>query len=322
MDHEPSEKGDGVPEMGASGPAHEAAGPAVPTSAASRVILSGAGVVLTGFVLVQAPILWSEIQGLRRDWERSRISKPIGFVDISPNPSFARAPRPWHRQEGEDLLLWSGWQGGRRGHTWFRVGRDEIELESLHQPFGRDVVRAIDTPIVEVGRGPHWGEMDWETAVISLDHRGTATAYPFLLLQKVEVVNDSFAGGHVLVVHTPFLAPDPAVDVFDPLLNGVRLTFGSSGYMRGPERRPLLYDRETESLWVVDSHTMKCIAGKHRGASLAHITQGGPTIWGPWSELHPDGRLIVGADRAQRQPDRTASTAQVTNPAVKTLVGN
>jgi hypothetical protein len=256
----------------------------------------GATAILSGFVLFSAPALWSEFQGLRRDWEVSRLGVPLAFVDISPNPSYAEPPAQWTRQEGDSLLLWAGWKHNI-GHGWFKVGTGDLDVAHLHLPMGRDVVRAIDRPIVEVGEGEHWENMQPETPVVGVKTAGVVTAYPLLLLEKVEVVNDTVGDQAVLVVFTPFVPRDEAVDVFDPTHDGRRLTFGSSGHFHGPQRRPLLYDRQTESLWAVDDDGIGCVGGACKGARLRRLDHPKPTDWGTWSARHAGARLIVGADR-------------------------
>ena len=273
--------------------------PSVTSPRAPRAVVMGATVLLSGFALFQAPALWSEWQGLRRDWERDRLSRPMGFIDIAPNISYARPPVPWSREEGNELLLWSGWHDG--SHLWFHVGRGEIDAEGLLGPMGRDVIRAIDRTILESRHGAHWDIMAPEAWVVGLELGGEQRAYPELLMEKVEVVNDTLGAQPVLVVHTPFQPLERSADVFDPMLDGSRLTFGLSGYLQQADRRPLLYDRETESLWTTGDHTLTCLGGRHKGAQLRSLERIVPSPWSDWSYRHPGARLVVGADRSSAQ---------------------
>lgn len=263
----------------------------------ARGILLGATAVLFGFVLFQAPVLYEEWQGLQGDWERSRLGAPLGFIDIAPDPTYAQPPTPWAQISDQEVHLWAGWKPGV-GHRWFRVGREQLDLTSLNQPIGRDVVRSIDRPIAEREGGQIWGRMQPDSSVagVSLDD-GSTVAYPWLLLSKVEAVNDTVNGRPVLVVHTPFLSPEESVDVFDPTVDGRRLTMGLSGHFQRPGPRPLLYDRETESLWVVRDHQMSCVAGTLKGKSLSRLQRCEPISWSDWLDKHEESRLIVGAYR-------------------------
>lgn len=275
-----------------------------------RVALLGATALLSGFVFLQAPSLWDEWQGLRRDWEATRLTQPIGYIGISPSPSYARPPEPWLVERDDAFLIWGGWHRDA-GHTWFRIGRDDLDLRLLGRPLGRDVVRAIDRPLAEIGGGMLWERLQHDTPVVSVDLGGTSTAYPILLLSKVEVVNDTVGNRPVLVVSTPFRAAEETVDVYDPMLAGTRVLLGSSGLFYDPARRlPLLYDRDTESLWLVDDHVLRCVTGARKGTTMPHLGQGRPIAWADWVDQHPRGRLLVGADR-EAPPEIPEVTAQV-----------
>ncbi len=278
---------------------------------APRSIVVGATALLSGFVLLQAPVLWSEWQELRRDWENDRQSQPIGFIGISPNPTFAQPPRPWAREEGNDLLLWSNWDGGAGGHHWFRIKRNDLDTKLLGRPFGRDTIRALDQPIIETRSGPTWRRMKSDTPVVSLERGGAVTAYPLLVVQKVEAINDTIGGHPVLLINTPFVPEDQAVDVFDPELEGRRLTFGSAGYLLRPAGRPLLYDRQTESLWSMRGHELVCVGGTLKGATLQNRGHGVPVLWSAWVAKHAQGRLVVGAARPQPVPHKPPRPALV-----------
>ena len=126
---------------------------------------------------------------------------------------------------------------------------------------------------------------------------GARWLIPWLLLSKVEAVNDTLNGRPLLVVHTPFQSAEESVDVFDPVVDGQRLTMGLSGHFQRPGPRPLLYDRETESLWVVRDHQMSCVAGTFKGKTLRRLQRCEPMSWSDWVDKHQESRLIVGAYR-------------------------
>jgi hypothetical protein len=260
--------------------------------------MMGATAVVCGFALFQVPELWDEWRKLREDWENERISKPIGFIDISPNMTRAEPPDPWFREEGEALLIWSGWKHGE-GHQWFRVGKGEIEPRTLILPFGRDCIRAIDQPICETQGDPLWSDLELDTDVADIAHNGIHLAYPRLLIEKVEVVNDKDTCKRpLLVVFTPFVDPNRAIHWFDPTQpDGSRLTFGLSGLMTGRDRRPFLYDRQSESLWQIRDAKLTCMAGPRKGQVLPALGTSPFLAWADWKDDHPEGHLIVGARR-------------------------
>ncbi len=255
--------------------------------------------VMLGFIVVKVPQLVGEIVELRRHWDVNRRSQVIGFKDINPSPSYANRPKNWFHDEGEFTLIWSGWKSGV-GHRWFRIGRGELQVQRLSGIFGRDVIRAIDWPVVEIGGGPRWDRLPVEELVVTFDLDAGETAYPLRVLEKVEVVNEVVRGQPVLIVYSPLEPIERAVSVFFPTLNGHRVTLGLSGYFH--DRQPLLYDRGTESLWVNNGHGLEAIAGPLRGTRLKEA--GAPTLlsWGQWLASHPGGRLVVGADRSRGLP--------------------
>jgi hypothetical protein len=76
---------------------------------------------------------------------------------------------------------------------------------------------------------------------------------------------------------------------------------GQSGYFVGT--LPLLFDRETDSLWLERDGVMTAVAGRLKGATLPRVARVAPVAWGDWRSRHPRSRLLIGADRSH-----TAST--------------
>ncbi|MEO6809185.1 MAG: DUF3179 domain-containing (seleno)protein [Isosphaeraceae bacterium] len=266
-----------------------------------RLFNLAALVILLGFIGVKTPTLWHEWRALQHDWEADRHSRIIGFVAISPKISYAVKPANWIHDEGEATLLWSGWRPGH-GHGWFRVGKGELDPDRLSDPFGRDVIRAIDRPIVEVGGGQRWEAIPENDRVVGLNWKGASLAYPLMVLEKVEVINDTVAGRPLLVIFTPFQPVEQSIHLFEPMLEGRRVTLGSSGYFH--DGSPLLYDRETESLWVVRERGLIAVAGRRKGGILHSLGPVALQSWGDWQARNPRCRLLVGADRSFGIPTR------------------
>jgi hypothetical protein len=223
----------------------------------------------------------------------------IGYHNINPNPSYAEKPDNWFHEEGDHTLLWSGWKNGD-GHRWFRVGRGEVVRERISLPFGRDVIQAIDYPMVETDGGTIWDRIPADAQVVGLELGGIACVYPLQVLDKVEVVNDEIEGHPYLVVYNPITEKARSVVIYEPLVAGRRVTMGLSGYFH--DSQPMLYDRGTESLWIQDDDVLRAIAGRQKGVQLRRIGQPSPTAWADWRALHPRSRLVVGADRSKNFP--------------------
>lgn len=294
--HAPAQES-AVPEGSPALPAVQAvAGMAVPRPLAVACLL-----VLAGFIGYQGWVLYAEWAALQGELESSRQSVIVGFLDISPNPNYARYPANWVHDEGEQTLLWAGWKPGT-GHDWFRFPKGEVDLRKISTPFGRDVIRSIDHPIVESGGGPLWDRVPLGSQVVGLEVGGVRLVYPIRVLDKVEAINHLIEDLPILVTYSPFAPEAEAVSIFDATLEGERVTMGLAGYFQ--DRKPVLYDRGTQSLWVEQDRTLRAFAGPHKGAGLKLIDKPVPMTWGDWLGRYPDSQLVVGADRSKAAPAR------------------
>lgn len=238
--------------------------------------------------------LWREWSELMKEESAVAAGAVIGFRNVHPAISRAVHPEPWRRAEGAELLVWSGWKDGE-GHRWFKLAAGDCDLATLGDPIGRDVARAIDHPEVEADGGEVWGRMAEETQVAGFATGRTACAYPKMVLSKVLVVNDVIDSLPRLVYHDPFSGhgPGPDVAVFDARLDGRRITLGSCGFTM--DHRHVLYDRETESLWVERGDSLTAFSGKFKGKALALVARLPTTSWSDWRSENPGTRLLVGA---------------------------
>jgi len=250
---------------------------------------------LVGFIGQGGRTLWGEWASLRQERVSERASAIVGYVNITPKPNFAACPDNWYHDEGDDALLWACWRDGE--HHWYRIGRDDIVLKQISMPLGQDVIQAIDYPLFEQGGGKCWARIPDEAPVASFGERGEAVAYPLKVLDKVEVVNDRLGDRPVLVVYTP---GDEVVSIFEATLDGHRVTMGHGGYFF--KQHPVFYDRGTVSLWSERDGAMVAVAGRRKGTTLKLIARLEKVAWGDWRAKHPDGRLLIGADRSQATP--------------------
>jgi hypothetical protein len=105
----------------------------------------------------------------------------------------------------------------------------------------KDGIPSIDdptfTPAAQVDIPP-------TVPVISLQVNGEAKAYPLGILMSHEIVNDRIGGIPVTVTYCPLC--NSAI-VFDARLDGMELTFGTTGNLRNSDL--VMYDRQTESWW-------------------------------------------------------------------------
>ncbi len=254
--------------------------------------------------------LWGEWSLLMAEERAVASTAVIGYRNIYPSVSRAERPEPWRRTEGASLLVWSGWKTGE-GHRWFKLAAGDCDPATLGDPVGRDVVRAIDRPDVEADGGEVWGHMPEDAAVVGLATGRSARAYPRLVLCRVLLVNDVIDGQPRLVCHDPNAGADgkPDVAVFDARIDGRRVVLGSSGFTMN--HRHVLYDRDTESLWVDRGEGLTAFSGPLKGKTLATTARLGTTAWDDWRSDHPDTTLLAGALPAQPP---AATTAAVLRP--------
>jgi hypothetical protein len=277
--------------------------PTPPTRSVLRSI--GLGLTLTALAVVSAYLfaeartLWREYSALNRQLNWIQATRVVGYPGITPRIEKAQRPDDWYHHEGGATLLWGGWRQGV-GHRWFRVGRGEIDRRKISEPIGRDSARAIDVPVVEQGGGTYWARIPDEALVAGQSLGGVETAYPMLVLMKVMVVNDTIAERPFLVVANPLPGASGQVAVYDPVVDGERISLGSSGYFH--DGKPLLYDRGTESLWVEHDGGLRAIAGAQKGRTLPRLANPATVTWSRWRADHPHSRLVVGADRTRDQP--------------------
>jgi hypothetical protein len=250
---------------------------------------------LLGFIGQKGHHLWGEYRSLQQDQVDVRASQVVGYVDINPNPSFARCPSDWLHDEGDATLLWAGWLDGK--HHWFKLGIGEIEPWRISTPMGQDVIRAIDTPLYEKADGQRWERVVDEARVAVFTSSGGVIAYPLTILDKVEMVNDLVGDRPILIAYTPI---SDSTSAYEAVLDGKRVTLGHSGYFF--ENHPVLYDRATESLWTEQGAAMVAIAGRRKGAALKRIAKLELVPWSTWKADHPEGKLLIGADRSKPRP--------------------
>jgi hypothetical protein len=257
---------------------------------------------LAAIIAIQGRVLFQSLLILREEQAKTRSTAIVGYVDIHPQPSFAQTPANWIHDEGEHTLLWAGWRDGK--HVWFRFGLGEVLREHVTAPFGIDAIRAIDHPIVEEGGGERWDRIPDDALVAGVELDGVHAVYPLRLLEKVEVVNDLIADRPLLVAYRPFSLEHESVAIYEASLDGRRITMGHSGYFHGStrDRKPLMYDRGTLSLWVEREGNVVSVAGPHKGAQLSRLGKIQILPWYDWRSRHPRSRLIVGADRSKPQP--------------------
>jgi hypothetical protein len=147
---------------------------------------------------------------------------------------------------------------------------------------GRDGIKSVDSPGFAARDAVDW--VAGPNPVLGVALGEEAHAYPVHVMDYHQIVNDEIGGTPVVVSYDP-LAGVPRA--FDARVGGKRLRFGVSGLLYN--HNFLLYDRETESLWL--QFTGEAISGPLAGRKLAalRIRQ---ERYATWLSRHPKTRVL------------------------------
>jgi hypothetical protein len=147
----------------------------------------------------------------------------------------------------------------------------------------RDGIESVDEPeFVAVGEAKWVVESNPVLGVVVGEE---AHVYPVHLIEPHQIVNDEINGVPVVVTYDPLAAVPRA---FRREVEGRTLSFGVSGLVYNSNF--LLYDRETESLWL--QFTGEAIAGPMAGKKLERIPIR-QELMGTWLVRHPLSRVLA-----------------------------
>jgi len=146
----------------------------------------------------------------------------------------------------------------------------------------KDGIPALTDPTFETASEANY--LDDGDRVIGVSINGQSKAYPLLILNWHEVVNDKIGGSAIVVTYCPLCGTGM---VFNAVIDGARLEFGVSGKLYNSD--VLLYDRRHESLW--SQIGMKAISGDFVGTRLEHIAAEN-TTWNAWRKKHSNTKVL------------------------------
>jgi hypothetical protein len=147
---------------------------------------------------------------------------------------------------------------------------------------GRDGIKSVDRPAFATSDAVDW--VAPANPVLGVALGGEARAYPVHVMDYHQIVNDEIGGRPVAVTYDP-LAGVPRA--FDARVEGKRLRFGVSGLLHN--HNFLLYDRETESLWL--QFTGEALSGPLAGKRLAPLAIR-QERYATWRSRHPKTRVL------------------------------
>ena len=135
-----------------------------------------------------------------------------------------------------------------------------------------------------------------ESRVMGIYRNGVAKAYPILIMNWHEIVNDRFSDEPIAVTYCPLCGTGMA---FEATVADKVLDFGVSGLLYNSD--VLLYDRQTESLW--SQLMIKSVAGPMKSTPLKLVAMA-HTSWKDWSTRHPDTLVLSSETGHQRDYQR------------------
>jgi hypothetical protein len=191
---------------------------------------------------------------------------------------------------GEDRQAWQAF--------WPKTdfARRVVPLEEIGFAAPRNRSRAIDSPSFVSVAAAAARRLPATEAVVGVAVNGDARAYPLRVLAGHGVINDIVGGVPIAVTHCSGCV---SAVVVDRLIDGRPLTFRVSGLRRHAD--PVLFDRETESLW--QRSRGRGLVGRHAGRSL-YLRPVRIESLASFKARHPAGKLLVPNETNARLFDR------------------
>lgn len=152
----------------------------------------------------------------------------------------------------------------------------------------RDRIPPIDNPEFAPASDAGWS--DQEPGLL-LAVGETARFYPLAMLIVHEIVNDEVEGSPVLVTYCPLCN---SALVFDPVVDGQTLRFGTSGLLRNSDL--VMWDDATESLWQQIGG--EGLVGAYAGHRL-DVIPSGIVSWSDFTDGYPDGEVLAPPGRQE-----------------------
>ncbi len=147
---------------------------------------------------------------------------------------------------------------------------------------GKDGIPALTDPeFVSVADATFMAD---DELVVGYVSGGEVKAYPHLILDRHEIVNDDVDGRKIAIIYCPLTGTGLG---WDRVVNGQETTFGVSGLLYNSNIIP--YDRSTESNW--SQIRLDCVNGDWAGtqAGTFHIVE---TTWKTWTQMYPNTVVV------------------------------
>lgn len=169
-------------------------------------------------------------------------------------------------QETKDLEAWS-------------VPRDQV----LEGGPGKDGIQALQNPIFLKAHDAYPTLSDTDL-VLGYKHGDDIRAYPHMILDWHEIVNDNVGTVSLAVTYCPLTGTGIG---WNRILNGKETTFGVSGLLY--QTNLVAFDRATESNWsqILSTSVNGNLIG--RKADLIPLVE---TDWKTWRKMFPETKIV------------------------------
>lgn len=166
--------------------------------------------------------------------------------------------------------------------------REDVEPSKLEDFDLNKIISVIPKDAIPAITNPEFTEEDYleeDDYIIGVNINGDVRAYPVIILDWHEIVNDEVGGVPIAVTYCPLCSSGV---VYDRRVNNRVLTFKVSGKLYKNDL--VMYDVETESLWP--QILGKAVLGELSGFELKYIPSDYVT-WKTWKTLYPKTKLMA-----------------------------
>lgn len=147
---------------------------------------------------------------------------------------------------------------------------------------GKDGIPALVSPnLINANQNNYVSDND---LVIGYKSGNTTVAYPHIILDWHEIVNDNVNGDIIALTYCPLTGTGIA---WERVINNITTTFGVSGLLYNNNLIP--YDRLTDSNW--SQIRLDCVNGSLSGTKIKTF-QVVETTWGNWKSMYPASKVL------------------------------
>ena len=149
---------------------------------------------------------------------------------------------------------------------------------------GKDGIPSIQRPIFISSTDSEANYLKDSDLVIGIVRGTEIKAYPHIILDWHEIVNDNINGEFIALNYCPLTG---TAFSWNREINGVVTNFGVSGLLYNANL--ILYDRLTDSNW--SQIRLQCVNGELKG-EFPKTFKVVETTWGMWKKLYPNTKVL------------------------------